>query len=161
LSAKLQELVNEIENQGTMSTIRTIHTESGKVGHVLMAQSSQHVHDLAEAVNARSDPDLFAVREATVRSMMAEYNGHVGMFEISRPNELGGKASCSPYSALSVFVEFKYAFQSCGFVWHIFVWIVVIGDLVLFGLAALAGVVVSCCPQRLPYVLVRDKTKEA
>lgn len=59
--------------------------------------------------------------EITLRSFMAEFQGYSGMFEIHQSSN----------------GEYVYSVQTCGFWYHLTVWFVVIGSIVVIVLAAL------------------------
>ncbi|KAF9904151.1 hypothetical protein EC991_002986 [Linnemannia zychae] len=71
------------------------------------------------------------VREVTQRSMMAEFGGYSGLFEIKTP-----VFATSPENNSD---ELEFHYTACGFFNDLQVWVVIITDLIVLGLWSLLG----------------------
>ncbi|KAF9438238.1 hypothetical protein BGZ76_009069 [Entomortierella beljakovae] len=86
--------------------------------HSWVAQSTSNF----DTENSTSDGQIY-VREVTQRSMMAEYRGYSGLFEVRIPNSASDK------------IHFNYT--ACAFYNDVQVWIVIITDIIVISICVI------------------------
>ncbi|KAG0036294.1 hypothetical protein BGZ82_004419 [Podila clonocystis] len=79
-------------------------------------QTSKYIHD----------PINKTVREITQRSMMAEFGGYSGLFEVRVAKAIAGGQG-------RVQNELEYSYESCAFYRDLPVWVVIVTDLIVVG----------------------------
>ncbi|KAF9542545.1 hypothetical protein EC957_001838 [Mortierella hygrophila] len=79
------------------------------------------------------------VREVTQRSMMAEFGGYSGLFEIKIPSTSTSSSSDNSNINIMGEDELEFHYTACGFFDDLQVWVVIITDLVVVILWALFG----------------------
>ncbi|KAG0283757.1 hypothetical protein BGZ98_006195, partial [Dissophora globulifera] len=84
----------------------------------------------ASSSSSSHQEGILSVREVTQRSMMAEYGGYSGLFEVR-------VAPSSPLGQQTGQLDFYYT--ACGFLTDVQVWIVIVTDLILVGLWSLVA----------------------
>ncbi|KAG0345334.1 hypothetical protein BG004_003791 [Podila humilis] len=86
---------------------------------------------------ASIDKNTKVVREITQRSMMAEFGGYSGLFEIRVNPDYHHQGSEKKNEDDDDYLEFSY--QSCAFYKDLFVWIVIVTDLIVATAWTLVG----------------------
>ncbi|KAF9143411.1 hypothetical protein BGX30_000477 [Mortierella sp. GBA39] len=102
--------------------------------------SSQAEHQQEEVKEQRQQARR--VREVTQRSMMAEFGGYSGLFEIKIPSTSSSSSSDNSNNNNNNDMsedELEFHYTACGFFNDVQVWIVIITDLVVVILWALFG----------------------
>lgn len=102
--------------------------------------SSQEEQQQEEVKEQRQRHRVRRVREVTQRSMMAEFGGYSGLFEIKIPSTSSSSSDNSNNSNSSE-DELEFHYTACGFFNDLQVWIVIVTDLVVVILWALFGLV--------------------
>ncbi|KAG0198888.1 hypothetical protein BGX28_007726 [Mortierella sp. GBA30] len=95
------------------------------------AAVQQLKQDKQHSLRENQDSVKVMVREVTQRSMMAEFGGYSGLFEARL-------SSTAPQQSTDHTLEYHYT--ACGFFRDIFVWTVIITDMVVVGAWSLLGV---------------------
>ncbi|KAF9132895.1 hypothetical protein BGW39_011081 [Mortierella sp. 14UC] len=109
-------------------------TASATINPSLYTTSSPSPQEEDQKAQHQDEQRPRKVREVTQRSMMAEFGGYSGLFEIKTPT-----FATYPENITGGDLEFHYT--ACGFFNDLQVWIVIVTDLIVLGLWSLLGLV--------------------